>query len=137
MANRRFLPPLGALEVDVVDLFATLTIGNAGSISASGGSASGKGFASFTKESAAGQYTLALSDSYNSLLWAGVTLLDDTGSNPATVAVTARVLSEDVDSSSAPEVVIQGYALDDGAAADFADGAKLLVALKLRNSSVS
>jgi hypothetical protein len=135
MANRRFLPPLGALEVDVVDLFAKLTIGTSGSISASGGSWSGKGIASVTKESAAGQYTIVLSDNYNTFLYGGVTLMDDADSSPATVAVETRFISETVGTTKA--IVIQGYNSDDGAVDDYASGAVLYVHLKLRNSSVS
>ena len=137
MADRRWLPELGSLEVGVVDLFAKLTIGTSGSISASGGEAEGKGFASFTKESTAGQYTLTLSDTYNSLLWCGATLMDDTDSNSASVATEIRFQSEDVDGGSGdPCVVIQGYNADDGADDDFASGAVVYVHLKLKNSSV-
>jgi len=135
MANRSFLPPLGALEVDVVDLFAKITIGTSGSVTASGGSYSGKGIASVTKESTAGQYTILLSDAYNSFLFGSVSLMDDTDSSPATVAVETRFISEDVDS--AKTIVIQGYNSDDGAVDDYASGAVLYVHLKLRNSSVS
>jgi hypothetical protein len=135
MANRSFRPPLGALEVDVVELFAKLTIGATGGVTAV--STTSKGFASFTKESSAGQYTLALSDSYNSLLFAGITLLDATDSDPAAVGCSFRVLSEDVDHTSTPNVVIQAYTTDDGAAANPRDGAVVQVMLKLKNSSVT
>jgi hypothetical protein len=121
------------LEVDVCSLFVEINIGAAGAVSSS----SGLGIASVTKESAAGQYTIRLTDSYNKLLWASVILLDDTNSDPATAAVEARILSEDVDNASTPNIVIQGIALDDGAAANFASGAKLLVKIELRNSSVT
>jgi hypothetical protein len=122
MANRTFSPHEGALEKRVVDLFGTVTIGSSGAVSASGGA----GIHRITKESAAGQYTVVLQDSYNALLWADVSLVDDTDSNPASVAV-----------GTTPKIVIQGYAFDDGADANFADGAKLLIKLTLRNSSVS
>ncbi len=138
MASRTFRPPLGALEVDVVELFATLTIGTSGSISASGGDAEGKGFASFTKESAAGKYTLELEDTYQELLWAGITLEDATASDSASVGTLFRVFSENVAGVSAdPTIVIQAYASDDGAAANCRDGAVVKVCLKLRNSTVS
>lgn len=133
MANRNFFSNSYSLEVDHVTLWAEINVGASGAVSSS----SGLGIASVTKESTAGQYTIALSDSYNKLLHAQIMLLDDTDSNPATVAIIGRVLSEDVASSSAPKIVIQGVALDDGAAANFASGAKLLVKIELRNSSVT
>ena len=133
MANRSFYSNAYSLEVDVCSLFVEINIGAAGAVSSS----SGLGIASVTKESAAGQYTIRLTDSYNKLLWASVILLDDTNSDPATAAVEARILSEDVDNASTPNIVIQGIALDDGAAANFVSGAKLLVKIEHRNSSVS
>ena len=133
MADRNFYPAHQALEINCVSLWAEINIGAAGAVSSS----SGLGIASVTKESAAGQYTIALTDSYNKLLWAGISLLDDADSDPTSVAVSARIQSEDVDSDSAPELVIQGYDVTDGSAANFADGAKLLVKIELRNSSVS
>lgn len=137
MASRSFRPPLGALEVDVVTLFAELTIGTSGSVTASGGDWYGAGIADVTKESTGGQYTITLEDSYHRLLWADVQILDDTDSNSASVATVARILSEDVDGSSDdPNIVIQGYNTDDGAADDFAVGARVFVAITLRNSTV-
>ena len=133
MANRSFYPNHQSLEVDCVHLWAEINIGASGAVSSS----SGLGIASVTKETAAGQYTIALTDSYNKLLWAGISLLDDADSDPTSVAVSARIQSEDVDSDSAPELVIQGYDVTDGSAANFANGAKLLVKIELRNSSVS
>ncbi len=133
MANRNFYPNALSLEVDHVTLWAEINVGSSGAVSSS----SGLGIASVTKESTAGQYTIALSDSYNKLLHANIVVLDDTNSDPTTVAIIGRVLSEAVSSSSAPAIVIQGVALDDGAAANFASGAKLLVKIELRNSSVT
>jgi len=132
MANRNFYPNALSLEVDHVTLWAEINVGSSGAVSSS----SGLGIASVTKESTAGQYTIALSDSYNKLLHANIVVLDDTNSDPTTVAIIGRVLSEAV-SSSSPAIVIQGVALDDGAAANFASGAKLLVKIELRNSSVT
>jgi hypothetical protein len=132
MADRGFLPHGGTLEVEVKELFCSITVGSSGAVTAS----SGKGIDSVTKESTAGQYTIALSDSYNALLDAGVMVLDDTDSDPTTVAVVGRIKSEAV-SNATPTVVVQGYNHTDGSAADFASGAKVLVRLVLRNSSVS
>lgn len=133
MADRNFYPAHQALEINSVHLYAEINVGASGAVSSS----SGLGIASVTKESAAGQYTIRLSDSYNKLLHASIMLLDDTNSDPTSVAIIGRVLSEDVDNASTPNLVIQGVALDDGAAANFASGAKLLVKIELRNSSVT
>lgn len=133
MANRSFYPPKGALEIDVVSLYAEITIGASGAATLT----SGKGIASVTKETPAGQYTLALSDNYHKLLWADAVVLDDTDSNPTTVGVVARILSEDVDNATAPEIVFQFYNFTDGSAANPANGAKVYVKIELRNSSVS
>jgi hypothetical protein len=132
MANRNFFSNSYSLEVDNVTIWCEINVGASGAVSSS----SGLGIASVTKESTAGQYTIALSDSYNKLLHANIVVLDDTNSDPTTVAIIGRVLSEAV-SSSSPAIVIQGVALDDGAAANFASGAKLLVKIELRNSSVT
>jgi len=132
MANRNFYPNHQSLEVDCIHLFAEINIGAAGAVSSS----SGLGIASVDKESAAGQYKITLTDSYNKLLWASVALLDDTDSDPTTVATSARILSSDV-SASVPVILIQGNDVTDGSAANFASGAKLLVKIELRNSSVS
>lgn len=131
MADRSFLPPAGSLEVNVVEIFCEVNVGATGAVSSS----SGKGCSTVTRTSA-GLYRVPLSDSYNKLLWAGVTLLDDTDSAATTVGIGHRLEAEDVDGTS-PYVDVQFYALDDGAAADPADGAKWFICMKLRNSSVS
>jgi hypothetical protein len=130
MANKSWLPVLGALEVDVVGLYGSITFGSTGAVSAS----SGKGIASVVRNSA-GNYTITLDDSYQALLWAGVTLLHSASSDPSTVGVEWRVASADV--LSAKTVVIQSFASDDGAAADPASGAQVLLKFDLRNSTVS
>ncbi len=129
MADRMFFKGHDSLECGVVDLFCAIDIGTTGSVSGS----SGKGVSTVVRNSA-GNFTVTLADTYNSLLWADVTLLDDTSSNPATAAVAARIYSEAV--ATDKTVILQGYAFDDGAAADFVAGAKLLVKLTLKNSSV-
>lgn len=132
MADRRFLPALGHLEVDVVELFGTITIGSSGAVSAS----TGKGIASVVKESAAGQYTITLSDRYNALLMASAIILDDTDSDPVTVGIQPRLLSQAVNNAT-PTVKFQFYNHTNGAAANAADGAVVYFQIKLRNSSVS
>lgn len=131
MASRMFLPYLGTLEVDVVELFGSCVIGASGAVS----SYSGKGITSITK-SATGKYSVNLADRYNLFLYGSCNLLDDTNSDPATVGVHNRLFSEAVNNAT-PAVVFQFVAGDDGAAADPAEGATLYFNLKVRNSSVS
>ena len=133
MANRLFYNNAYSLEIDHTHLYAELVVGAAGAVT----SGIGKGIASIVKETAAGQYTVNLTDSYNKLLHCDIMLLSATNSDPTTVAITGRLLSEDVVNSATPKLVIQGIALDDGAAANFASGAKVYIKITLRNSSVS
>jgi hypothetical protein len=111
-------------------VFVKLVVGATGAVT----SGTGNGVASVTKETAAGQYTVLLSDSYNTFVGCQFTLVHTTDSDPTTVAVAARVKAEAVNASK--NFVIQGYALDDGAAANFADGAILYMVVTLKNSSV-
>lgn len=131
MANRRFLPPLGHLEVDCVELFGTITIGATGAVSSS----TGKGISTVVRDSA-GKYTITLSDRYNALLYASGIILDDTDSDPVTVGVQPRLYSQAVNNAT-PTVVFQFYNHTNGAAADPASGAVVYLNFKLRNSSVS
>ena len=133
MADRSFRDGPGTLENGVVELFTTITVGASGAVTAFTGT--GKGIALVTKETAAGQYTIALEDRYSGLLHAHVLLEDTTDSDPTSVAVAARLQAQTV-ATATPTVVIQGFALDDGADANFASGAKLHVRITLKNSSV-
>lgn len=131
MADRTFLNDAGSLEAGMVELYAKLTVGASGAVTAG----TGNGITSITKEATAGQYTILLADRYTTFYGCDFTLLHTTDSDPATVAVAARVKSEQVNNAT-PKFVIQAYALDDGAAADFADGAILYMTIKLKNSTV-
>lgn len=130
MADRSFIPPLGSLEPGVTEIFCKLTVGAGGAVTAG----TGNGITSVTKETAAGQYTVLLSDTYAYLLGMHFTLVDSTDSDPSTVAIMARVKSEAVATTGA--IVIQGFAYDDGAAANFRNGAVLYMVIKLKNSTV-
>lgn len=130
MADRTFIPPMGSLEPGICQVFVKLTVGAAGAVTAG----TGNGVASVTKEATAGQYTVLLSDTYAFFEGCQFTLLHTTDSDPSSVAVAARVKSEAVASTGA--FVIQGYAFDDGAAANFASGAVLYMVVTLKNSSV-
>lgn len=132
MANKSWLPPSGSLEVNVVELFGSITVGSSGAVSTQ----DGKGIGTIVKESAAGQYTIPLSEPYNKLLWAGFTLLHSTDS-AQTVGTAFRINSEDVDHATAPVLVLQCSDVATGADANPASGAIIYFTIKLRNSSVS
>ncbi len=131
MANRSYHRIAGALELESVMLWAQVTIGGTGAPTLS----RGKGIASVTRNSA-GQYKLTLQDAYVLLLDAHVTILDTNSSDPSSVGCLGRVKSQDVANVTAPTVTMQMFASDDGAAADPASGAVLLIKLELKNSSV-
>jgi hypothetical protein len=133
MANRAFHQPQGHLEINVVSLFGAFTLGASGAVASS----TGKGIASVTKETEAGRYTIALSDTYNGLLFADAKLLHATLSDPTTVGIFANLLSQQVGHATAPGLVFQFVATDDGAAANPASGAVVYFRIDLRNSSVS
>jgi len=131
MANRSFYPNHKSLEVDVIHLYAQITIGASGAVSAS----SGLGIASVVKESAAGQYTITLSDSYNKLLHANVTALSTTDA-AQTIGTAFRIQSAAVDAAT-PTLVIQASDTATGADANPTSGDILYVKIELRNSSVT
>lgn len=130
MADRMFLPPGGGLELDIIELYGTITIGSTGAVSAS----SGKGISAVVRNSA-GQYKVTLTDTYSSFLWANAVVLNTADSDPTSVGVTNRVKAQAV-TSATPTVTFQFYNVATGAAADPASGAVIYVALKLKNSSV-
>lgn len=131
MADRAFHPSYRALELEVVHIYAKATIGATGAPTLV--SAASKGVASIARNSA-GQYTLTLSDKYNSLLWGNVALVSTADSDAATVGVAFRLEAEDV--VSAKTVQFQAHNMADGAVADPASGAVLLIKLELKNTSV-
>ncbi len=131
MANRNFFGNSYSLEVDNVALWAEINIGASGAVSSS----SGLGIASVVKESAAGQYTITLADSYNKLLHASVMAISTTDA-AQTVGTAFRIQSEAV-SGSTPTLVIQASDTATGADANPSSGDKLLVKIELRNSSVT
>lgn len=131
MANRIFRQPLGSLENDMVTIYGNFAVGSTGAV----GTTSGKGVTSVTRDSA-GQYTVLLQDSYDSVFWASAAIKDTANSDPSTVGVIARWEADSINDST-PTVQFQFFALDDGAVADPASGAVVYFKLELRNSSVS
>ena len=131
MADRNFYNNHKSLEVDVVHLYARITIGAAGAVSAS----SGLGITSTVKESSAGQYTVRLTDRYNQLLHANVTVISAVDA-AATVGTVYRIQSEAVNSAT-PALVIQASDVATGADANPTSGDILLLKIELRNSSLA
>lgn len=133
MANRSFHKPLGSLEIDVVTLYAKVTVGASGAPTLD--TTNSKGITSFTRDSA-GQYTIRFSDQYQRLLWVDACLVSTTASDTTTDGVGFR-LEADAVSNATPTCQVQFFALDDGAAADVKDGQVVYFKFELRNSTLS
>lgn len=86
-------------EINLEKIYLKLVIGAAGAVT----SFSGEGISNVEKEVTDGQYTVTFSDAgaYESLIYANAIQLD------AAEDITFQIISEDVDSATAPEVVIQ------------------------------
>lgn len=134
MANRQWHRIAGALEIETIKLWASATIGATGAVSSFYGL--GKGIKSIVRNSA-GQYQVNLEDNYNQMLWADAIILDATNSDPTSVGILVRVSADNSASSTTPNVILQMFNVATGAAADPRNGAKLLIQLEMRNSSVS
>lgn len=130
MADRRWNPGLGALEVGHCVVFAEVSIAAAGAPTLS----SGKGVASVSRV-AAGEYKITLEDQYNKLLFANCNVVDADDEDPNSVGVISRIKSTAV-ASSDPHIVVQFFDVTDGSAADPGDGAVVLCKIDLRNSTV-
>jgi hypothetical protein len=134
MADRMFLPSGGTLDVDVKTLYCQITVGATGAVTSFTGK--GRGIKTVVRNSA-GNYTLTLEDQYQNLKWGDVQLVDATSSDPTSVACVGRVASA-APKAATPTVVIQGYlAGTPGSAADFRNGAVVMVKLELQNSTVT
>lgn len=131
MANRSFHKPLGHLEIDVVTLYGSITIGAAGAVSSS----TGKGIASVALTGTGG-YIVTLSDTYNAFLYADIQTLHSTDSDATTVGIHGRINAQAVNTTT-PTVTFQMFAGDDGADANPASGAVLYFQIVVRNSSVT
>jgi hypothetical protein len=134
MANRSFHPPKGSLEIDVVTLYAKMTIAGTGACTLVTGPGS-KGVTSVTRTSA-GLYVFLLADPYQALLWADVQILTSTSSDPTAVGVAARIYADAVATVAAPSVTIQFYKTSDGVAVDPLNGGTVICKFEMRNSTV-
>lgn len=131
MASRMFHQGAQALDIDLVNLYASATIGASGAVSSS--TAGTNGIATIARTSA-GKYTITLQDAYVGFRWADVKVLAGTLGDPNTAGILATLFSQDV--ASAKTVVFQFQNVTDGAAADPANGAVLYFNIVLKNSSV-
>lgn len=127
MAQRRFFQFRYSLQREIVELTCKASIGASGAVTIS--STDAKGITSITKESADGQYTIRLQDSYMALMHVSAIIMDASPSSAPIV----QLISEQVATSSLPKLVIQ--CLDPaGAAANPASGSTLMVKIMLRNA---
>lgn len=126
MASRAFKPFNGTLKVGVVHVHASITIGATGAVT---NTSFGNGIKSVTRNSA-GNYTIALQDSYPVLLGVDISQVDPTAAAVPQFHVTAN----NVASSTAPSVTIGGYVTT--VATDPNSGATIQVTIALQNSSL-
>jgi hypothetical protein len=127
MANRTY-SKFQALEKEVKKLYLKAAIGASGAPTIS--ATASKGVASIAR-SAAGKYTITLSDKYNSLLDFNAVLLKSDGAKSSAGGFT--LVSEDV--AGAKTIVV--WFLDNaGAAVEIDSGAVLRVSIEVKNSSV-
>jgi hypothetical protein len=136
MADRSFHRHLGSLEIDVVTLYANVSIGATGAptLNTSPGS---KGITSVTRNSA-GDYTFQFDDKYQKLLWADVIVLDATLSNPSTVGMVGTIKAVNEPNTNGMTVEVVFYEMANAATAvDPRNGAKVLACFHVRNSSTT
>lgn len=120
------LNPAKAKQMNVVSLFMKAAIGSSGAPTID--TDMSKGIASITRNDT-GDYTIALSEPYHSLLSVHPMILDATDRD-----LTFQIIAQDVSSSSAPYVKIGSHAA--ATPTDPASGSTLYVHILLRNSSV-
>lgn len=125
MASSVFYPSFKAKEVDVTVLFMRADIGATGAPTID--TAASKGISSIVR-SAAGDYTITLSEPYNTLLGASVMSLE-AGDTEFNWSITAQDVS-----AATPTVQLSN--LPGGTPTDPDDGSDLYVTLFLKNSSV-
>lgn len=131
MANRSFHRAAGALEIETVSLWGSLTVGAVGAVAAS----SGKGIASIVRLSA-GRYQINLQDTYNTLLYADVVRVLNGVTDPTANGMILSVALNSVNAGVNPSLTIQFAKGSDGTAADPLTGSQFLIKLDLKNSSV-
>lgn len=121
MANRNFNRKQ-ALEKEVKDLYALISIGASGAPTLT----SGTGIASITRTSA-GLYQLTLQDKYNSLKFFEGTIIKSTAED-----INVTVKAEDVDGAK----TIDFFTLTGATETDPSSGSKLYIKIEVKNTSV-
>lgn len=102
-ASRTLFQFQGSFERELVHIFLKATVGASGAITLD--SANSRGVASITKESGAGNYTVALQNSYSRLMQ--LTCSQEINA-AALVAPTLQILDEDVASAKTISLQFQG-----------------------------
>ena len=113
-------------EINLEKIYLKLVIGASGAVT----SFSGEGISNVEKETADGQYTVTFADAgaYESLIYANFIQLD------AAEDITFQLISEDVDSSTAPELVFNLKTA--ASAADATSGAIIYGEIVLKREEV-
>lgn len=125
-ANRNMFQFQGSFERELVHIFLKATIGASGAVTLS--SNDSRGVASITKESGAGNYTIALQNNYSRLMQ--VTCSQEINA-AALVAPILQILDEDV--ASAKTVSLQFQGPDGATETDPASGTVLRMHIILSN----
>lgn len=128
MANRRLFQFRYSYDRDMVEIWGQATIGASGAVS----SFSGYGISSIVKESTAGQYTINLSDNFNSLKMVNA-LVKNASGIPASPIM--GLVSEQVSDVSAPKLVVQFSDVETPAATNPAADDVIFFHITLKNSS--
>jgi hypothetical protein len=134
MANRNLVPEKGGLDKGRIALFATIATGAAGAV---GAASAGKGFASFTRNSA-GLYTVVLQDKYVGMLAATATVRGTAGTGVPTAAKAAIAVPFNpvVGGAAANSIQIQCLRTDTMVAADVTDNWFIDIELTMKDSLV-
>ena len=125
MANRNYKPGAMAIEKGLVCLYGRATIGATGAITTQ----DARGFS--IANGATGVYTITLEDNYTALRMVSTNVIDSITAADGKVGM---ITAEDV-ANGTLEITFVGT--DDGAAADPASGAVILIEITLKNSSVA
>jgi hypothetical protein len=133
MANRFFKQFQYTYEQDTVTLYGEFSVGASGAVTS--GTVKGGGILSVTKEATAGQYSIALTDYFQRLLFVEVLNVDDAVSAwaSANVLEDPSALQTDFKADKTFKIQLQDYA---GSAVNATSGAQIKLKITCRNSSV-
>lgn len=124
----------GTLEIDVVTLFAAAAVGASGAptLNATGN----RGITSLVRNSA-GNYTLTLDDTYNTVLFADVKVVHSSTDNPTSAGVLCEQVAWNAQASGGGTVQFCFVSTSTGSATDPANGATIYVKVDCRKSSIT